>query len=172
MLSMSRLHTARLRASLFTAAVLLMRAPGLCAQSAAPAAPAPASGTADRWHVTLTVFRSPGTGIQVGRGSLAVFVAHYPTILRRAANGDRPTTHFLRAGVAAYLRPEAGTSPYVSLSIAPSLSSDWTLSGLVDVGVRQRFTQRLSGQLGVAVLRAPKIDATRVNPTLGLGVSF
>jgi len=133
-------------------------------------APTPDTPTSAEWRLTVTIFRSPGTGLQLSRGALAVFVAHYPTIFPR--DGERRTTHFLRVGVAGYLRAESATSPYVSLSIAPSLSKGWSTSGLLDVGLRRRFTRSLSGQLGAALLYAPTERATRINPTLGLGVSF
>lgn len=176
---MPRSTSGRFTASLFTIAMAAAHVRPACAQSAAPTPTSPAQSATvspyswnGGWHVTMTIFRSPGTGIQVGRGPLALFVAHYPTAIVRDANRKMTTTHFVRAGVAAYLRPTDATSPYVSLSIAPSLSKDWTLSGMVDVGVRRRFSKTWSGQVGVAALRAPKIDATRLNPTVGLGISF
>jgi hypothetical protein len=164
-------------------ALTALRVAPLAAQSAALPASPPVSANAalhaasnatppsrGDWHLTLTIFRSPGTGLQLARGPLAVFVAHYPTVIKR--DGAQRGTQFIRAGVAAYLRDATRTAPYVSLSVAPSLTRGWTTSGLVDVGVRQRFTTRLSGQLGVALLHAPRLDATRVNPTVGLGVRF
>lgn len=120
-----------------------------------------------RWRVTLTVFRSPGTGLQLSRGRLAVFAAHYPTIFRR--DGADRTTHFVRVGVAAYGSTRL-SAPYVSLSIAPSLTRGWSTSGLLDAGWRQGFGDRVSGQLGVALLANPARRTTRVNPTIGLGV--
>ncbi|MCU0647993.1 MAG: hypothetical protein MUF00_08360 [Gemmatimonadaceae bacterium] len=127
----------------------------------------PAAADSARWRVTLTVFRSPGTGLQISRGRLAVFAGHYPTVFRRGG-ADR-TTHFIRVGVAAYARAHA-SSPYVSLSIAPSLTDGWPTSGLLDAGWRQGFTSRVSGQLGVALLVAPSLRTSRINPTVGLGV--
>ena len=35
------------------------------------------------WHVTLTIVRSPGTGIQVAKGHVAAFVGFYPTVIER-----------------------------------------------------------------------------------------
>lgn len=134
-------------------------------------APQPASTIApDDWRVTVTLFRSPGTGVQVSRGHLAAFVAHYPTVIRR--DGEQRGTQFVRIGVAAYARPDGRTSPYVSLSYAPSLTKGWANSALFDVGARQRFGNRYSGQLGAAVLYAPQGKQTRFNPTVGLGVQF
>ncbi len=139
--------------------------------SEAPATPQRASTVASNdWRVTLTIFRSPGSGLQVSRGHLAAFVAHYPTIITR--DGKQRNTQFIRIGVAAYARPDARTSPYVSLSYAPSLTKGWANSALFDVGARQRFGSRFSGQLGAAVLYAPETRQTRVNPTIGLGVQF
>ncbi len=139
--------------------------------SVALAQPAPApTASPDRWRVTMTLFRSPGTGLQVARGHLALFVAHYPTVILR--EGEQRTTHFIRAGGAYYVAPHAATSPYASLSIAPSLTKGWSTSALADVGVRRMFSRRYSGQIGVAVLHAPGLSATRVNPTIGLGRQF
>jgi len=135
----------------------------------APVAPASTVSQRD-WRVTLTLFRSPGTGVQVSKGHFAAFAAHYPTIIKR--DGEQRNTNFLRFGLAAYARPEARTSPYVSLSFAPSLTKGWSNSGLFDAGLRQRFGSRYSGQLGAAVLYAPQSKQTRVNPTIGLGVQF
>lgn len=140
------------------------------AQSQAADVSQPATGATGDWNVTLTVFRSPGTGIQVAKGRLAAFVAHYPTVIER--DGEQRNTQFIRIGVAAYARPKAGTSPYASLSLAPSLTAGWPNSGLADVGLRRRFGGRFSGQLGVAVLYAPETKESRVNPTVGLGVRF
>jgi hypothetical protein len=134
------------------------------ALSAQPTQP---SDTAARWRVTLTLFRSPGTGVQLSRGRLAVFAAHYPTVFRR--DGADRTTHFVRVGVAAYASTRP-SSPYVSLSLAPSLSSGWPMSGLIDAGWRQGFGSRVSGQLGAALLVAPSLRTSRINPTVGLGV--
>jgi hypothetical protein len=122
------------------------------------------------WHVTLTIFRSPGTGLQIAKGHFAAFVAHYPTIIKRG--GAQRNTNFVRVGLAAYARPHEGTSPYLSLSFAPSLTKGWSNSVLADVGARQRFGSRYSGQLGVALLYAPASRQTRFNPTVGLGVQF
>lgn len=122
------------------------------------------------WHVTLTIFRSPGTGLQIAKGHFAAFVAHYPTIIKR--DGEQRNTNFVRVGVAAYARPDKGTSPYLSLSFAPSLTKGWSNSLLADVGARQRFGSRYSGQLGAALLYAPASRQTRFNPTVGLGVRF
>jgi hypothetical protein len=124
----------------------------------------------DRWRATLTIFRSPGTGLQLSKGHLAVFVAHYPTVIERG--GEDRNTNFIRMGAAYYIAPASGTSPYASLSIAPSLTKGWSNSGIADVGVRQMLGGRISGQLGVAVLYAPSTKETRVNPTVGLGVRF
>lgn len=124
----------------------------------------------DAWRVTLTVFRSPGTGLMVSRGHFAAFAGHYPTVIPR--DGVNRNTNFVRFGVAAYATPAARNSAYVSLSMASSLSRGWANSGLVDVGMRRMFTETLSGQLGVAVLHAPSTSATRVNPTVGFGVRF
>lgn len=146
----------------------------VAARAAAQSLPSSTAPARD-WRLSITIFRSPGTGVQLARGSFAVFAAHYPTIFDRgdgAPRRDRPTTHFLRVGVARYLRADASTSPYVSLSVAPSLTRGWSTSGLLDVGVRRRFTGTLSGQLGAAVLHTPSRRVTRLNPTLGLGVTF
>ncbi len=133
--------------------------------------PQPASTIArDDWRVTVTLFRSPGTGLQISRGQLAAFVAHNPTVIKR--DGEQRGTQFIRIGVAAYGRPAASTSPYVSLSYAPSLTKGWTNSALFDVGARQRFGNRYSAQLGAALLYAPQSKQTRFNPTVGLGVQF
>ena len=124
----------------------------------------------DDWRVTLTVFRSPGTGLQLSKGSFAGFLAHYPTVIKR--DGEVQNTQFLRIGLAWYAAPVASNSPYVSLSFAPSLSRGWSNSGIADAGVRHMFTERFSGQLGVAMLYAPGSRETRINPTIGLGVRF
>lgn len=163
-----------LRFSVYTLALAALGASArsLPAQTPTPERTEASSTPAARasWRLTLTIFRSPGTGLQLARGPLAVFVAHYPTIFLR--DGEQRTTHFVRLGVARYLRPDAATSPYVSVSVAPSLTRGWTTSGLLDVGVRRRLVSSLSGQLGVAALYAPAKRATRVNPTIGLGVAF
>ncbi|QJR35558.1 hypothetical protein [Gemmatimonas groenlandica] len=142
------------------------------AQSAAQASAPRRATTVARndWRVTLTIFRSPGTGLQVSKGHLAAFVAHYPTVIKR--DGAQRGTQFVRLGLAAYARPDARTSPYASVSFAPSLTKGWSNSALADVGARQRFGSRYSGQLGVALLYAPHTKQTRVNPTVGLGVRF
>ena len=150
--------------------LLIAAAIPLTAHSQSASLPQAPSGGAGDWNVTLTVFRSPGTGIQVSKGRLAAFVAHYPTVIER--DGEQRNTQFVRIGVAAYARPNAGTSPYASLSLAPSLTAGWPNSGLADVGLRRRFGGRFSGQLGVAVLHAPETKESRVNPTVGLGVRF
>jgi hypothetical protein len=124
----------------------------------------------NEWHVTLTIFRSPGTGLQISKGHFAAFVAHYPTIIKR--DGEQRNTNFVRIGLAAYARPDARTSPYASLSFAPSLTKGWSNSLLADLGMRQRFRSRYSGQLGAALLYAPASRQTRLNPTVGLGVQF
>ena len=153
---------------LLRAALIASLPPSAGAQSPAPQ---PASTiTGDDWRVTLTLFRSPGSGVQVSRGHLAAFFAHYPTVIKR--DGEQRGTQFIRIGVAAYGRPDASTSPYVSLSYAPSLTKGWANSALFDVGARQRFGNRYSGQLGAAVLYAPQSKQTRFNPTVGLGVQF
>jgi hypothetical protein len=139
------------------------------AQSSAPL-PSPTITQDNDWRVTVTLFRSPGTGLQISRGHLAAFVAHYPTVFKR--DGKQQGTQFVRIGVAAYARPDSRTSPYMSLSYAPSLTKGWANSALFDVGARQRFGNRYSGQLGAAVLYAPRGRQTRVNPTVGLGVQF
>lgn len=124
----------------------------------------------DQWRATITIFRSPGTGLMVSRGHFAAFVGHYPTVLKRI-DGQR-ATQFIRFGAAYYVAPNAATSPYASLSLAPSLSKGWSNSGIADVGIRRMFTSKLSGQLGVALLYAPHSNETRLNPTVGLGVRF
>jgi hypothetical protein len=136
----------------------------------AQTASSPSAPSSDSWRVTLTVFRSPGTGLQLSKGHLAVFAGHYPTVIQR--EGEQRTTHFVRMGAAYYVAPSATTSPYASLSIAPSLTDGWSTSGLADVGVRRMFSRRYSGQLGVAMLHAPGMNATRVNPTIGFGRQF
>jgi hypothetical protein len=138
------------------------------AQSTAPQRASTIAG--DDWRVTMTLFRSPGSGVQISRGHLAAFVAHYPTVIKR--NDKQRNTQFVRIGVAAYARPDARTSPYVSLSYAPSLTKGWANSALFDLGARQRLGNRFSGQLGAAVLYAPETRQTRFNPTVGLGVQF
>jgi hypothetical protein len=124
----------------------------------------------DGWRVTATLFRSPGTGVQVSRGWLAAFVAHYPTVIKR--DGKQRSTQFIRIGVAAYARPDARTSPYASVSFASSLTAGWANSALLDIGARQRFGDRYSAQLGAAMLYEPQGKRTRLNPTIGFGVRF
>lgn len=124
----------------------------------------------DRWSATITIFRSPGTGVQVSKGHLAAFIAHYPTVIKR--DGQQRATEFLRIGGAYYAAPNAATSAYASLSFAPSLTSGWSNSAIADVGLRRFFSTRFSGQLGVALLHAPQSNETRVNPTIGFGVRF
>lgn len=152
------------------AILLLLAASPLAAKAQVPGAPTASSIPDSDWRVTVTVFRSPGTGIQVSKGHLAGFVGHYPTVIRR--EGSRQTTHFLRVGMAYYGSMEARTTPYFSLSIAPSLTRGWSTSAIVDAGLRHMFGTRFSGQLGVAVLHAPHSKETRVNPTVGAGVRF
>jgi hypothetical protein len=151
------------------AIALLVSAP-LAAHAQSADASATAMVRSDDWRVTLTVFRSPGTGLQISRGHLAAYVAHYPTVIRR--DGAQRNTNFLRVGMAYYVTPSAATSPYVSLAVAPSLTEGWSTSVIADVGMRHYFGDRYSGQLGVAVLNAPSAHATRVNPTIGMGVRF
>ena len=122
------------------------------------------------WRVTLTLFRSPGTGLMVSKGHLAAFVGHYPTVIPR--DGEIRNTNFIRFGVAAYATPEKRNSAYASASVGASLTRGWGNSVLLDVGMRRMFTSRFSGQLGVAALHAPSTSATRVNPTVGFGVQF
>lgn len=153
---------------LLCAALIASLPPSAGAQSPA-LQPASTIASGD-WRVTVTLFRSPGTGLQISRGHLAAFVAHYPTVIKR--DGEQRGTQFIRIGVAAYGRPDARTSPYASLSYAPSLTKGWANSTLFDVGARQRFGNRYSGQLGAAVLYAPQSKQTRFNPTVGLGVQF
>jgi hypothetical protein len=153
--------------SLLFAALIAVATPAF-AQNASLARPSNVRN--DDWRVTLTIFRSPGTGLQLSRGHFAAFAAHYPTVIER--DGKQRDTQFLRFGIAAYAAPDARTSPYASLSFAPSLTKGWSNSGLVDVGLRQQFTDRFNGQLGMALLYAPQSRETRVNPTIGLGVRF
>ncbi len=136
----------------------------------APESPRQAIVRSDDWRVTLTVFRSPGTGIQLSKGHMAVFVGHYPTVIKR--DGKQRDTQFIRMGVAYYVAPDATNSPYASASFAASLTAGWANSALGDVGIRHMFSKRYSGQLGVAVLHASASGQTRVNPTVGLGVRF
>jgi hypothetical protein len=145
-------------------------APMVALRPAVDNAPVAPPHAAHAWHVTLTIFRSPGTGLQIAKGHFAAFVAHYPTIIKR--DGEQRNTNFVRIGVAAYAKPEARTSPYASLSFAPSLTKGWSNSLLADVGARQRFGARYSAQLGAALLYAPASRQTRLNPTVGLGVQF
>ena len=153
--------------SLFTLLLLAVSSFAAEAQSAEMQRP---TEDASDWRVTLTVFRSPGTGLQLSKGNFAGFLAHYPTVIKR--DGELENIQFLRLGVAWYAAPDESNSPYVSLSIAPSLSRGWSNSGIADAGMRHMFTERISGQVGVAVLYAPGSRATRVNPTIGLGVRF
>jgi hypothetical protein len=154
-----------MRCSIALASLLM---PALFQAQATPSTAAP-SGLDQRWRVSLTLFRSPGTGIQVQRGKVALFAVHYPTIFER--DGAQRTTHFVRIGVAAYARTTI-TSPYLSVSVAPSLTRGWPTSALLDAGWRQGITDRLSGQLGAALLVAPSLRTTRINPTIGLGVKL
>jgi len=125
---------------------------------------------AGSWRVTVTLFRSPGTGLMVSKGHLAGVVGHYPTVIPR--QGEHRNANFIRFGVAVYATPEQPNSAYASASIGTSLSRGWANSVLLNVGVRRMFTSRFSGQLGVAVLHAPSTSASRVNPTIGFGVQF
>lgn len=149
---------------------LLLLALGPIAVEAQSAATQRPTERTNDWRVTLTVFRSPGTGIQVSKGNFAGFLAHYPTVINRA--GELESIEFLRLGVAWYAAPDESNSPYVSLSFAPSLSRGWSNSGIADAGLRHMFNDRISGQVGVAMLYAPGSRETRVNPTIGLGVRF
>lgn len=124
----------------------------------------------DQWRATLTIFRSPGTGLQVQHGHLAAFLGFYPTVIKR--DGGQRNTNFIRVGAAYYAAPDARTSPYASLAFAPSLTRGWSNSVIADVGVRRMFTARFSGQIGVAVLHEPRSNETRLNPTIGLGVRY
>ena len=142
----------------------------LSAGAQSPAPPPNSTIASGDWRATVTLFRSPGTGLLISRGHLAAFLAHYPTVIKR--DGEQRGTQFIRIGVAVYGRPDASTSPYMSLSYAPSLTKGWANSALFDVGARQRFGNRYSGQLGAAVLYAPQSRQTRFNPTVGLGVQF
>src|SRR5688500_11309321 len=153
--------------SLFTLLLLAVSSIGADAQSAEMQRP---TRDASNWRVTLTVFRSPGTGVQVSKGNFAGFLAHYPTVIKR--DGELENIQFVRMGVAWYAAPDESNSPYLSLSFAPSLSRGWSNSSIVDAGLRHMFTERISGQLGVAMLYAPGSRETRVNPTIGLGVRF
>lgn len=130
----------------------------------------------ESWQLTVTVFRNPGTGLELRRGAFMVFAGHYPTIIRRDdwRGDDRPTTHFLRFGAGLALRPQSMTSPYASVSFANSRSEEWSDSWILDGGVRQRlgrngWAHRATGRLGVGWLRSSERSATRVNPTVGLG---
>ena len=124
----------------------------------------------DQWRATVTIFRSPGTGVQIQHGHLAAFAAFYPTVIKR--DGEQRNTNFIRLGAAYYAAPRARTSPYASISFAPSLTKGWSNSVLADVGARRMFSTRFSGQLGVAVLHAPESKETRINPTIGFGVRY
>jgi len=158
-----------MRRRLALALVSLFPALGYAQTVAGSSSAAPTVASND-WRVTLTIFRSPGTGLQISKGHLAAFVVHYPTVIKR--DGEQRNTNFLRVGLAAYAKPDDRTSPYASLSFAPSLTRGWSNSMLAEVGVRQRFGSRYKGQLGAAVLYAPHTKQTRLNPTIGLGVQF
>lgn len=139
----------------------------VAAQTASPQSPILRN---DDWHVTLTIFRSPGTGIQVSKGHLAAFIGHYPTGFRR--DGAVHGFQFIRMGAAYYASPASVNSAYASLSFAKSLTDGWDNSGLLDIGMRHMFNDRYSGQFGAAALRAHPSGETRVNPTAGFGVRF
>jgi hypothetical protein len=137
-----------------------------------PAPDSPPNVRPPRWGATLTAFRNPGTGLELHRGPVAVFAAHYPTVIRR--DGRSRSTSFARLGAAWVFRDRAATAPYVSASWAASLTRGWDNSLLGEAGIRQRLARggtahRLTGRLGAAVLVAPSTRATRVNPTIGLG---
>ncbi len=136
----------------------------------ANSAPSTSMERPDQWRATVTIFRSPGTGLQLQRRHLALFLGFYPTVIKR--EGEQRNTNFIRLGAAYYAAPDARTSPYASLAFAPSLTKGWSNSVIADVGVRRMFTTRFSGQIGVAVLHAPESKQTRVNPTIGLGVLY
>ncbi len=92
-------------ASLFL--VLALAPFGAAAQSIE--APAASDGPPDRWRATMTIFRSPGTGVQLSKGHLAGFVAFYPTVVER--DGAKRNTNFVRMGAAYYVAPSTtGTS--------------------------------------------------------------
>lgn len=155
--------------ALLAVSLLLAVHPSIAKAQSVPV-PDLAKVRSDEWRVTVTLFRSPGTGLQVARGNFAAFLVHYPTVIRR--DGEQRNTNFLRLGVAAYARVDAPTSPYLSVSFAPSLTKGWANSGILEIGARQRLGDRYVGQLGAAVLHAPATNQTRVNPTIGLGVQF
>lgn len=152
------------------ALLLLLAALPSAATAQVPGASAATRTTDSDWRIAITVFRSPGTGIQLSKGHLAAFVVYYPTVISR--EGEALSTQFVRVGMAYYGSAEARTTPYLSLSIAPSLTRGWSTSGIAETGLRQMFGRRFSGQLGVAVLHELDSKATRVNPTIGAGVWF
>ena len=116
----------------------------------------------------VTVFRSPGTGLEYRFGRIAIHAAHYVTVLKTGDQATGKSTNFVRAGASFYLRP-AGWTPFLSPSVVLSLDDDWDNGVLTEVGVRIPVFSRASFRGGVGVLRTFDGE-TRVNPTIGLDV--
>jgi hypothetical protein len=120
----------------------------------------------DGWHLTL--FRSPGTGVEWRQGRWGVHAAHYPTIVRAPGQARARAAAFVRVGAAWYARP-GGWSPYVAPSVLVSLDRDWGNGVLTEAGVRLPVVRGTAIRAGVGVLAA--FDGTvRVNPTIGVSL--
>lgn len=143
------------------AALLAIVSP-VAAQSTASPEPAAERG------LSLTLFRSPATGLELRAGRGSAFAGFYPTILRADGEPEGSNVNFIRAGGALYLRP-AGSSPYVATSLLWSLDDDWDHGALSEAGYRLAIGSRLALRAGVGVLTTFDGE-TRINPTVGATV--
>lgn len=145
--------------SLRLAIALVLCAAPLAAQEAAP----PAGG-----GLHLTVFRSPATGLEYRRGAFAAHAGYYPTILKADGQAEGENTNFIRAGVAAYLRPR-GWSPFIAPALLVSLDDDWESGVITEIGARVPVAGRLALRGGVGILTAFDGEV-RANPTIGFDI--
>lgn len=119
--------------------------------------------------LTLTVFRSPATGLEYRIGHVSAYAGFYPTIFQR--DGKARNTNFIRLGVMVYRRPTA-SSFYISSSYAISLTDGWDNSILNEIGYRWQVSRRFDVRGGGVVLVTERFDEVRLNPSIGFGYSF
>jgi hypothetical protein len=138
--------------------VLAAAAPALSAQQAAP--------EFEGRKLSVNIFRAPSTGLDYRLSNHAsVHAGFYPTVLE--IQDDRENVNFIRVGGTFWL--STGSGPYVSTGVALSLERDaWEHSFANEAGYQQHLGSRLSIRLGAILLTTTDLQASRLNPTIGL----
>ena len=135
----------------------------------------PASQSRPEQELNVNLFRNPSIGVEYRRGSLAVHVGMYPTIISRDADGEYETSWFAKAGVTAFflgrsLYGQRESEVYVTASYLRGLDHGHGNAAMVDVGYRWMVWRGLNIRLGVAALIEHGHDV-KINPTPGIGWS-